>query len=149
MPDPLRDRWFLGTLMHFHVRGADSAGAFSVVEQTMPEAFSPPRHVHAHEDGILYVLDGAITVDVGGEQRLLRAGESAFLPRGVAHTFRADCPSRILEVTSPGGIDAFYTENGEPAERLELPMPAPPDIAHLVQTAKRCHVEIVGPPLER
>ncbi len=147
-PDPLRDRWFLDTLMRFHVTGEESGGAFSVVEQRLPKGFSPPRHVHAHEDGVLYVLEGALTVEVGGALRTVRAGECAFLPKGVVHTFVGDAPSRILEVTTPGGIDAFYAENGAPAERLELPPPGAPDVERLAATAEARAVAIVGPPLE-
>lgn len=142
------DRWFLGTSMRFHATGAGTGGALSVVEQLMPAGFSPPRHVHANEAGVIVVLEGELTVEVGDEQRTLRASESAFLPRGVPHTFRARVPSRILEVTTPGGIDAFYDENAVPAEHAGLPEPTPPDLRRLAETARRRQVEIVGPPLE-
>jgi len=148
-PSPLsRDRWFLGTLMRFHVTASDSRGAFSVVEQLLPEGFSPPRHVHANEAGLIYVLEGAVEVEVAGARRLLNATECAFLPKGVEHTFRGAVRSRILEVTAPGGVDAFYEENAVPAEREELPPPAAPDIPRLVATAKAHEIDIVGPPME-
>lgn len=145
--DPTRDRWFLGTLMRFHVTASESGGALSVVEQRMDAGFSPPLHVHAREDGIIYVLEGDLTVEIGGARRRVRTGGCALLPRRVPHTFRAEAPSRILEITTPGGIDGFYAENGAPAERLALPEPAPPDMARLARTAGALEVEILGPPL--
>jgi len=146
--NPARDRWFLGTRMHFHATADDTGGALTVVEQEMPEGFSPPRHVHAHEDGVLFVLEGALTVEIGAERRTVKASESVVLPKGVPHTFRAQVPSRILEVSTPGGADGFYVENGIPAERAGLPIPSPPDIPRLVESARRRDVEIVGPPMD-
>jgi quercetin dioxygenase-like cupin family protein len=146
--EPTRDRWFLGTHMHFHATAKDSGGAVTVVEQTMAEGFSPPRHVHAHESAVIVVLEGALTVEIGGEQRKVHASESVFLPRGIPHTFRADAPARILEVTTPGGIDTFYSENGVPAEHGGLPEPAAPDLQRLTASARRRDIEILGPPLD-
>lgn len=145
--DPARDRWFLGTLMRLHATSAETGGALSVVEQRAPAGFSPPLHVHAREDAVLIVLEGALTVQVGDVRRRLGPSESVFLPRRVPHTFRADVPSRIIEVTTPGGSDEFYAENGVPAARLELPAPEPMDIGRLVQSANERHIEHLGPPL--
>ena len=144
---PSRDRWFLGTLMRFHVTADDSQGAFSVVEQHLPEGFSPPRHVHANEAGLIYVLEGEVEVEVEGVRRLIHASECAFLPKRVVHTFRARARSRILEVTAPGGVDSFYEENSTPAEREELPPAADVDVPRLVATAKARDIDIVGPPM--
>jgi quercetin dioxygenase-like cupin family protein len=146
--EPMRDRWFLGTYMHFHATAEDSGGAVTVVEQAMAEGFSPPRHVHVHECAVIVVLEGALTVEIGGERRKVLAFESAFLPRGIPHTFRADAPTRILEITTPGGIDAFYAENGVPAEHGGLPEPTTPDLERLTTTARRRDIEILGPPLD-
>src|SRR5687767_8220345 len=79
--DPARDRWFLGTLMRFHATKAETGGAVSVVEQRAPAGFSPPLHVHANEDAVLVVLEGALTVQVGDVRRRLLPSESVFLPR--------------------------------------------------------------------
>jgi quercetin dioxygenase-like cupin family protein len=145
--DPARDRWFLGTLMRFHATRAETGGAVSVVEQRAPAGFSPPLHVHANEDAVLVVLEGALTVQVGDVRRTLLPSESVFLPRRVPHTFRADVPSRILEVTTPGGSDEFYAENGVPAARRELPPAEPIDMARLTRSANARNMEHLGPPL--
>jgi len=145
--DPARDRWFFGTLMRFHATSAETKGGVSVVEQRAPAGFSPPLHVHDREDAVLVVLEGALTVQVGDVRRTLGPSESVFLPRQVPHTFRADVASRILEVTTPGGSDEFYAENGVPAARRELPIPEPLDIERLNRSAKARHIETLGPPL--
>jgi quercetin dioxygenase-like cupin family protein len=145
--DPARDRWFLGTLMRLHATSAETGGALSVVEQRAPAGFSPPLHVHAREDAVVIVLEGSLTVQIGDERRRLGPSESAFLPRRVPHTFRADVPSRIIEVTTPGGSDEFYADNGVPAARRELPAPEPIDIERIGRSASQRHIEHVGPPL--
>lgn len=145
--DPSRDRWFLGTYMHVRVARQDSAGALSVVEQTMPAGFSPPLHRHENEDGLVVVLEGRLLVQVGDARHTVQGGQVALLPKGVPHTFLAEVASRILEITTPGGIEEFYAENGEPARDAQLPEPTAPDIARLAATARTRDIEILGPPL--
>lgn len=151
MPNPPldadRDIWFLGTLMRLHARGNETAGRFTLIEQLAPAGFSPPRHVHATEDTMMYVLEGRLTVQVGDERRNLLAGQSVFLPRGVPHTFRADAQTRLLEIGTPGGFDEFYLANSEPARTLGLPLPSPPDIERLERTSREHGTSLLGPPL--
>src|SRR5207253_8005012 len=45
-----------------------TGGRFTVFEQTTPAGWGPPRHVHANEDEIVYVLDGTYDVSVGNER---------------------------------------------------------------------------------
>lgn len=46
----------------------------------------PPRHFHPNQDERFEVLDGALTVVVGGEApRALSAGEIIEIPRGMPH----------------------------------------------------------------
>ena len=151
--DPDRDRWFLGTLMHFHVRGADSGGRMSVTEQVARRGFSPPVHVHAREEGMMYVLEGELSVVVGDERRTVRAGEAIFLPRDVPHSFFVESERvRLLEVSTPGGADEFYRSCGTPAGAADLPPPAPPspETLALVDVNARSHgTTLLGPPLAR
>lgn len=41
--------------------GAESGGAFSLIEVQYPPGFAPPLHLHHHEDESFYVLDGEVT----------------------------------------------------------------------------------------
>jgi quercetin dioxygenase-like cupin family protein len=45
----------------------------------------PPMHTHTREDEAVYVLDGAITVDVGGEKTDVEAGSYPALPKNLPH----------------------------------------------------------------
>lgn len=42
-------------------------------------------HTHAHEDKVYYVLEGRGSFTVGGEERMLAAGEIALAPAGQSH----------------------------------------------------------------
>ncbi len=54
-----------------------------------PGASGPPRHVHVRTEERVLVLEGELTVSLGGrrDRRLLRAGESLALPAGLPHRF--------------------------------------------------------------
>jgi len=63
------------------VSGRDTGGAMSVFE------FSGvwPRHSHREQDEWLYVVEGEFDIELGANQFRVRAGQSVFIPRGVAH----------------------------------------------------------------
>jgi mannose-6-phosphate isomerase-like protein (cupin superfamily) len=46
-----------------------------------------PLHVHYEDDEAWYVLDGALTFQLGDQIVEVEAGGAAFAPGGVAHTF--------------------------------------------------------------
>jgi hypothetical protein len=53
----------------------------------------------------------------------------------------------VLVIYTPGGIDEFFAEAGEPAERREVP-PAPtepPDIERLMAIAQKYGMEMRPP----
>jgi len=102
----------LGASMRLIARATDTEGRFSVFEQTTPAGWGPPRHVHANEDEIVYVLNGSYEVSLGDEQRILSAGGCAVLPRGIPHGFRNvdETPSRFVCVVTPGGLEEYFLD---------------------------------------
>jgi quercetin dioxygenase-like cupin family protein len=74
-----------------------------------PGAFAPPIHVHPSQVEEYEVLEGEFEVLVGDEWRTLRAGESASVPVGVAHTFgRPKHFVRVRNFHRPAlGFEAF------------------------------------------
>jgi quercetin dioxygenase-like cupin family protein len=59
-----------------------------------------PTHQHMHEQ-ITYLLEGQLDVTVGGQQRILRAGECVHMPPNVPHQVIALMDSRLLDAFSP------------------------------------------------
>jgi quercetin dioxygenase-like cupin family protein len=100
----------LGASIRLIARGIDTDGRFSVFEQTTPPGWGPPRHVHANEDEIVYVLDGSYEVSLGDELRTISAGGCAILPRGIPHGFRnvGEAPARFVCVVTPGGLEEYF-----------------------------------------
>ena len=124
-------------------------GRVSAAEFLAPPAFGPPLHIHHREDEILQVLEGAVRVVCGETDVVATPGTFAFLPRGVAHTFRVegDEPARMLAIFTPGGVEAMFVDAGVPADAARLPEAAASAAVANLDVARH-RIEIVGPPLE-
>lgn len=141
--------WFLQTLMTVKASGAESGGAFSLIEVHYPAAFSPPPHVHHHEDESFYILEGEVVFSCG--DRTWTAGQGAFavLPCGVQHGFTigGSAPARMLQMSSAPGLERFFRDAGAPAaERTLPPAGAKPDLPRLRAAAERHGLELLGSP---
>ena len=121
----------LGASIRLIARANDTDGRFTVFEQTTPAGWGPPRHVHAKEDEIVYVLDGTYEVSLGDERRTVSAGGCAILPRGIPHGFRnvGDTPARFVCVVAPGGLEEFFLEIARCA-----PPPSPAQLVGIART---------------
>jgi mannose-6-phosphate isomerase-like protein (cupin superfamily) len=88
---------------------ATTAGVLSVMESVIRQG--PPRHVRTHEDECFYVLDGTVAGTCGDEAFEAGPRSFVFLPRGLAHTFRAaQGEARVLLIAVPGGIEHYFGE---------------------------------------
>lgn len=118
------------------LRGEDSGGHVAVVELTGHGR--PPLHRHDFDEAF-YVLEGELTFQLGDERSTRRAGQLAFAPRGVPHTYanRSEGPARALLVITPAGFERYFDEiagratGQEPSLDGQLP-----------------EVATVGPPLD-
>jgi uncharacterized cupin superfamily protein len=72
----------------FKLSGADTGGAFAVVEHPIEPGRLVLPHVHKHEDEYSYVLEGTIGARVG-DHEVAAVGPGSYLlkPRGLMHTF--------------------------------------------------------------
>jgi quercetin dioxygenase-like cupin family protein len=143
--------WFANNLTTIKVRAAETDGALGLIETVAPPGFSPPLHVHAHEDETFWILEGELTTVCGGETHTAGPGAMVFLPRGVPHTYRVDgdAPARFTTAITPGGMEDFFAKVGRPAEGPGLPPAAPPDIEAMARWSAEFGMELVGPPLPR
>ena len=80
--------------------GADT----TLVEIELAAGSGDPLHRHAGYAQRVEVLDGHLTVQVGGSILVLEAGESAVAPAGAAHSFRNTSrhPVRFRVEVTPG-----------------------------------------------
>ena len=129
----------LGASIRLIARATDTDGRFCVFEQTTPSGWGPPRHAHANEDEIIYVLDGTYEVSLGDEHRTVSAGGCAILPRGIPHGFRSvgETPGRFVCVVTPGGLEEYFLEIARCSP--------PPSPAQMVGMAKTYGLTLLPP----
>jgi mannose-6-phosphate isomerase-like protein (cupin superfamily) len=102
--------------VRFMIWGAETGGAFSLVEHPIPpRTLCAPLHRHGREDEYSYVLEGRMGALLGDEVVYAEAGDLVFKPRQQWHTFwnAGDEPCRILEIISSAGFEHFFNELGE------------------------------------
>lgn len=143
-------RWYGDGLFEFLVPEAATGGALSVLRATMPEGFSPPRHIHTREDEVFVVVEGDLCFEIDGRRQLAGPGTSVFMPRGVPHTFRVESASAsVLGVMAPGQFEQLFRNLSVPAGERRLPEPGtvPLDIPAVMAEQARLGTEVVGPPM--
>jgi quercetin dioxygenase-like cupin family protein len=97
--------------------GADTGGAYCLLEVSLAPGMSVPRHTHTREDEAYFVLFGELEVIVGDEVFILRSGDSLMAPRDIPHQLRnsGDSENHYLLVFSPSGFDEFLRVTAVPA----------------------------------
>jgi mannose-6-phosphate isomerase-like protein (cupin superfamily) len=143
-------RWYGDGLFEFLIPCDFTGGALSVFRATLPEGFSPPRHVHAHEDEVFLVEEGDVCFWLDGELLQAGPGTSVFMPRGFPHTFRIQSAvARLLGVIAPGRFESLFRNLGVPARERSLPAPGavPFDVPAVMAEQTRLGTRVVGPPL--
>jgi len=147
-PDDGDALWFLGSLVTVKVAATDTSGRLTVVEFVNPPGFAPPLHRHRVEDEMFAVLEGEATFFCDGRRLTAGPGDFVVLPAGLPHSFLVgpDAPLRSLQITTPGGFEAFAAAVGTPAAERRLPDPGPLDPAALAHAADLHGVDILGPP---
>ena len=116
--------WGPGELMTFLVTGEETDGAFFLAEISVSPGGGTPPHIHSREDESFHLLEGMLTIQVGGDTITASAGDFVYLPRGIAHSFKntGDGCAKALVLTTPAGLEGFFAEVFEPAaDRSVMP----------------------------
>lgn len=139
---PQQFEW-LGTIYKTILDLEASDGAMSIVDCTVPDGSGPPRHVHDVEDEIFVILEGQCEFWLEGTRFECGLGETAFVPRGKEHTFRAigGTPCRQLVILTPGGFEGFFVDMARGQYRI------PEDMEAIIESATRHNLRFTGPPL--
>jgi mannose-6-phosphate isomerase-like protein (cupin superfamily) len=61
---------------------------------------------------VVYVLEGELVFDLGGERHVIGPGGFVLVPPGVAHTFAnpGPGPARFLNIFEPAGLEQYLKE---------------------------------------
>jgi quercetin dioxygenase-like cupin family protein len=140
--------WMLDSLYEVKAAGDETNGALTVMEMTMPAGMGPPPHTHPGGESV-YVLEGTLRYHIGDETVEGGPGSFFYIPEGTWENFEPVDTVRVLVIYTPGGIDEFFAEAGEPAEARELPPPSdsPPDVERIIAIGER-HGLQMKPPAE-
>ena len=161
VPGRVEPLWFLGTVAHVRLDGAQTGGRFALWEGVLPRGAAPPLHSHP-QDETFYVLEGELTawlVEPGStgdaswvetQARECRVGAVVFAAAAMPHTFRVESDTaRLLFLSTPAGIEDYVRALAEPADWpwLQPPAGGPRVAAERIEQIER-ELEIVrhGPP---
>lgn len=129
-----------GGPLTFKVRGAESHGSLTALENVIAPGDGPPLHTHANEDEAWYVLEGELQFRLGETTAAAPSGSFVFVPRGEPHCFRnpGRRPARILVLFTPSGMERFFTGF---ADLQEI------DPTAFAKIGAEAGMRVVGPPL--
>jgi mannose-6-phosphate isomerase-like protein (cupin superfamily) len=98
----------------FKLGGAETGGAFSVIEYAVgPNFQAPPTpHFHTNECWAAYVLEGTVGLDLDGQTVMAPAGTFFLVPKGLPFKWwnAEDRPARYLGIYFPAGFERYFAE---------------------------------------
>ncbi|WP_250033728.1 cupin domain-containing protein [Paractinoplanes maris] len=138
--------WFLGGKARVLIPGSATKGALTVMQFDDTIGHAPPLHVHGGEDEVWVLLDGEISFFVGEQRHDLTAGQVAFGPRGVPHSYLVrSAGSRLAVMFAPAGIEGFFAAAGTAVLDADE-APAAFDLGTVLTAAAAVDLTVAGPP---
>ena len=124
------------------VSSEDTGGACTIFELNALPRSGPFLHVHHREDEWYYVLSGEFIFKAGGEDHVLVAGASIWLPRGIPHVWANTTTSngKLMLMCQPGGFEKFFDEMGN----VPMDKKSPETMRDLMA---KYGMEMLGPPI--
>ena len=141
--------WGPGELMTFLATGEETGGTCFLAEICVAPGGGTPPHIHHREDESFQMLEGTLMIQVGGNTITAQAGDFAYLPRGIAHSFKntGEGKAKALVLTTPAGLEGFFCEVFEPAvDRAATPPPVNKElIGRAMATGPKYGLELLPP----
>jgi quercetin dioxygenase-like cupin family protein len=122
----------IGDVQTIKLTGKDTNGLFTLIEEENIPGTGIPLHVHENEDEVFKVIEGEMELTVGDKTTILKAGDLAFGPRGVPHSWKiiGDQKARVILSVFPSGIENMF-------EELSSLPPGPPDFPKVAEICGR------------
>ena len=129
----------LGMPLRFLCDGPDTGGAWSLMEEEIPEGHGPPPHRHDWDEAY-YVLSGTLDFVIDGKQMRFDAGDFTYLPRKKVHAFKGASvtPARVLIFAAPAHASDFFKELNREVCSL------PEDLAKVPEIGARHGIEFIS-----
>ncbi len=150
-----RSFWGPGDTYTFLVTGEESGGSMFAMDCLVGAGGGPPPHRHLAEDELFFIFAGEISFTAGGVRRTVSAGESVFVPRGLAHSYvnSGAADARMIAIYTPAGMEGWFREVCTPVDDPTAPPPpvTPELIERMLKAGPRHNVEwlvgdAAGPP---
>jgi len=128
----------IGDIQTIKLTGKDTNGLFTLIEEENVPGTGIPIHVHENEDEVFKVLEGEMELTVGDNTTILKAGDLAFGPRGIPHSWKIVGAKKAKVILSvfPAGIENMFEELGA------LP-PGPPDFPKVAEICGRYGIKFL------
>ena len=135
---------FLGT-------GAETDGAYFVLEGLIPPEAGPPPHIHHNQVEAFYIVEGQLEIMVGDQVHEAKAGDFVHVSKGTPHRFinRSQTPAKLILTFVPAAdAEQFFREAFEQTTDRHAPPPPLDDafIQRLLAAAERHDIEFLPPP---
>lgn len=141
--------WLVGDTYTTILTGAQTGGAFTLLEALVPPETGPPPHWHNAEDETFILLDGELDFTLGDETVRATEGTTVYVPRGTLHSFTnvGDVPAKMLFIYSPAGMEGMFAEIGTPGQRGVVGPPlSEADVTAMIGVAAKYKFEMPPPP---
>ena len=128
---PRGRRWYFDVgIGSVCLSGADTGGAYCLLEIALAPGMSVHRHTHTREDEVYFVLAGELEVVVGKETFILKTGDTLMAPRNIPHQLRnsGEIENHYLLVFSPSGFEEFLKATAVPAPANAAAPTEPPPV---------------------
>ena len=117
-----RTYWGMGILWTMLATAEDTNGAYSCIEELIPQGPAAPPHIHEAADETFYILEGEATFFVEDQPIKATAGSFVSIPRGTKHAFQIDSETaRLLNTYVPAGFEYTIMATTVPAQTRTLP----------------------------
>ena len=128
----------LGDNQTIKLTGKDTNGQFTLIEEENDPGIAIPLHVHDNEDEVFRVIEGEMELTVGDKTTILKAGDLAFGPKGVPHSWKivGNSKAKVILSIFPAGLEFMFEELGE------MP-PGPPDFPKVAEICGRYVVRFI------
>lgn len=140
--------WLLGDTYTVKLAGAQTGGAFSLLEAIVPPGGGPPPHIHYAEDETFIILEGEIMFTTDAGTIAAPTGAVVHVPKGTKHSYATvgSVPVRMLFLYVPAGMEAMFDEIGTPAQPgMDAPPMSPEDVAKLLGVAAKYNFAVMPP----
>ena len=139
-------RWMGKTQTDFLATGGSTGGKFCLVDEIGFKGDTVPLHKHDADDESFYVLDGEISISIGGGPAIpAPKGSFAHVPGGTVHGFRVESARARYLILTTAQHGNFYRTISD-ASKADGSAPGTSVTGSRIEAAcKKFGVDFVGP----